>query len=149
MTKLVLCTVFAATLTFGPVQAQDTAPPTVSSDAAMSAVAPPPDGKGEVIFFRPRSMGGAPYAFTIKDGDKPVTKLGNGRYFVYVVDPGEHEFKVRAEAKDSLFLDIDPGETYYVQQTMVMGAMFYFANLAPSSQAAFGATSLKPGSAAN
>jgi hypothetical protein len=138
----------AAAFIFGPAYAQETGDAAPPAAEVVSRIAPPPEGKGQVVFFRQSSMGGMPYAFTIKDGDKPVTKLGNGRYFVYVADPGDHEFRVRGERKDALVIEVDPGETYYVEQTMVMG-LFYYANLAPSTQDVFdNVKSMKPDSPA-
>jgi len=153
MKSLLPWAALAAVLAFAPANAETPAPaatsaPTATPVEAVSAIPPPPEGKGQVVFFRSHSLGGAPYAFTIKDGDQPVTKLGVGRYFVYVTDPGDHQFKVRAEAKDELYIEVDPGETYYVEQHMVMG-MFYYANLAPSSESAFNAMKLKPAPAAH
>lgn len=146
MTRFLPLALLSMTLACGLVTGEARAEP-ADAPAAAPRVAPPPEGKGQVVFFRKTSMGGMPYAFTIKDRDVPVTKLTNGRYFVYVTDPGEHEFKVRAESKDVLFLEVEPGETYYVEQTMVMG-MFYYANMAPSTEAAFNAAKLRPGTAA-
>jgi hypothetical protein len=150
MTRILPWALLSIALACGPAQAQTPVDPAPAAEtpAKSGKVGAPPEGKGQVVFFRQSSMAGMPYAFTIKDGDIPVTKLGNDRYFVYVADPGEHEFRVRGETKDTLFLEIEPGETYYVEQTMVMG-MFYYANLAPSGEATFeGARNLKPGSAA-
>ncbi|HEX7758176.1 MAG TPA: hypothetical protein VF459_01645, partial [Caulobacteraceae bacterium] len=64
-------------------------------------------------------------------------KLGNGVYFVQVTDPGTHTYTAATENKDTLKLEVDDGETYYVRGQVTMGLMIGEANLSPSDQATF------------
>lgn len=119
------------------------AEPAAETPAASGPVAAPPAGKAQVVFYRPSSLLGAALSFTIHDGGAPVTKLGLGRYYVHVVEPGAHTFEVKSEATDTLDLEVDPDETYYVKQTMGMGALLYRPNLTPATQADFEALAKK------
>jgi hypothetical protein len=64
-------------------------------------------------------------------------QLGNGKYFVVAVPAGDHVYNVRSEATDRLTLEVEAGETYYVQQTIEMGVMVGRPNLAPADLATF------------
>ena len=109
----------------------------VESAAPAGRIAPPPAGKGQVVFFRPSKFPGAAVSFSIHDGDTGVAKLGNGSYAVVVADPGPHAYTSESEAKDTLNVEIDAGETQYVSQTLGMGVMLYRPHLTPSDQGAF------------
>lgn len=110
-----------------------------SAKAAVvdGAIAAPPAGKAQVVFYRPSSLLGAALTPTIREGETPVTKLGLGRYYVDVIEPGTHTFEVKTEAADTLSLEADADETYYVKETMGMGALVYRANLSPSTEQDF------------
>lgn len=97
----------------------------------------PPEGKGQIVFFRPSRFTGAALSFSVREGDEGIGRLGNGRYFVHAADPGIHEFNISGEVTDTLRLEIEEGETYYVQQTINMGIMMGRPVLTPSDQAAF------------
>lgn len=106
-------------------------------------VPPPPEGKGQVVFFRPSSMIGMALSFSVHEGDKGVGKLGNGSYFVHVADPGPHLFTIQSEVTDKLTLEIDAGETYYVKQTIGVGIVAGRPRLSPSEQGEFERQKLK------
>lgn len=50
-------------------------------------------------------------------------KLGNNSYFIYVGDPGAHAFSIQSEAADTLHMEVDAGESYYVKETLGMGVV--------------------------
>ena len=103
---------------------------------APIAIPAPPEGQGQVVFFR---TGGAGFAVgcSVNENGQKVSSLGAGRYFVMVAPPGRHEFTVKSEAKDSLALEVEAGETQYVTCRMKMGLIVARPDLAPSTEAAF------------
>jgi hypothetical protein len=109
-----------------------TAPP-----ATPGKIAPPPAGKGQVVFFRESRFTGAMMSFMVREGTNELGKLGNGNYFVATLAPGAHDFAVHTENKDTLHMEIEDGETYYVMGSISMGFMAGHANIAPSDEAVF------------
>jgi len=117
-----------------PVLAEDAAAP---APAATSAIAPPPAGKGQVVFFRHMGLMGAPYWAKVREKDAEIGKLSDGVYFVAVTDPGVHTYTAAVTGKDTLRMQVDPGETYYVEGRMTIALLGYNVVLAPSDEAAF------------
>ena len=103
---------------------------------APIAIPAPPEGQGQVVFFRPGGTGFA-LGCSVNENGQKVSSLGTGRYFVMVAPPGRHEFTVKSEAKDSLALEVEAGETQYVTCRMKMGLIVARPDLAPSTEAAF------------
>lgn len=128
-----------------PAPAAETKEPAETKDAAAPAakVAPPPEGKGQVVFFRPSNMLGMALSFSVHEGDKGIGKLGNGSYFVHTADPGQHLFTIQSEVTDKLTLEIEPGETYYVKQTIGVGIVAGRPRLTPAEQGEFERLKLK------
>jgi hypothetical protein len=104
--------------------------------AASISIPAPPEGKGQVVFFRPSGMGFA-IGCSVNEKGQKVSSLGAGRYFVMVAGPGRHEFSVKSEAKDTLALEVEPGETQYATCRIKMGIMVGRPDLAPSTEAEF------------
>lgn len=157
---------FLAAGAFGPAFAQDPAPatapaapaeqaaPAQPAEAAVQAapkasvessgrISAPPAGKGQVVFFRPSNMMGMALSFSVHEGDAGIGKLGNGSYFVHVVDPGAHLFTIQSEVTDKLTLEVDAGETYYVKQTIGVGIVAGRPHLTPAEQGEFERLKLK------
>ena len=142
-TALIAGLMFTATHAF----AQDAAPATAEATATVAAATAPaaangliaaaPEGKGQIVFFRPSKMVGMAIGFKVREGDVELGKLRNGKYFVVAVEPGTHEYNVHGETKDVLTMEIEAGETYYVQGTLGMGIVAGRPNLAPSDEATF------------
>jgi hypothetical protein len=124
-------------------QADVAASAQVAPAAANSLVGAAPEGKGQVVFFRPSKMMGAAMGVKIREGETDVVKLGNGKYFVAVVEPGTHQYTTGGEAKDALTLEVEAGETSYVSAAIGMGIMSGRSNLAPSDEATFAGVSAK------
>ncbi|WP_295499326.1 hypothetical protein [Sphingorhabdus sp. EL138] len=103
---------------------------------APIAIPAPPEGQGQVVFFRPGGTGFAVGCSVNEKGQK-VSSLGAGRYFVMVAGPGRHEFTVKSEAKDNLALEVEAGETQYATCRIKMGIMIGRPDLAPSTEAEF------------
>lgn len=121
-----------------PVQAE-----AAPAAGASSIVGVPPQNKGQIVFFRPSRFVGGAIGFKVREGETELGKLNSGKYFVVPVEPGAHQYTVHSEAKDILNLEVEAGETYYVQGTISMGVLAGRPNLAPSTQAEFEAMSSK------
>jgi hypothetical protein len=113
------------------------AAPAATAPASSGRIAAPPAGKGQVVFFRPSKFVGMALSFSIHEGDTGVGKLGNGSYFIAVADPGPHAYSIQGEATDTLNLEVEAGETQYVQQTIGVGVVMARPHLTPSDQATF------------
>lgn len=116
----------------------------VAKDAAAQAegpieIPPPPAGRGEVVFFRAKSVMGTGQWFNVREGGKVLGKLSNGAYFVHVTTPGEHTYtaKLEPELKDHLTINVDAGEAYFVEGTLTGGLVIGAANLSPSTRVKF------------
>lgn len=128
--------------------AQEAGGTTATTTAAAAAAAnpligPAPQDQGQIVFFRESKMVGAAIGFKVREGEAELGKLRSGKYFVVNVAPGKHEYNVHGETKDVLTMEIEPGETYYVQASIGMGFIAGRPNLAPSDEAAFLAISKK------
>lgn len=117
--------------------------PAATAAAANSLVGAPQPGKGQIVFFRPSKFTGAAIGYKVREGTTELGKLRNGKYFVAAVEPGAHEYTVHSEAKDILNLEVEAGETYYVQGTVTMGMFAGRPNLSPATKADFDAISAK------
>jgi len=152
---LLAAAVAAAALTAGGIagaqpapadQSAAAAPAPTASPAPAAAPAPatasgkvpaPPAGKGQVVFFRPSRFVGMALSFSVHEGDTGIGKLGNGSYFIQVDDPGPHTFTIQSEVTDALHLEVEAGETQYVQETLGVGIMAARPHLTPSDKATF------------
>lgn len=119
-----------------PAAAPSAEPEITAADAQAGKLGKPPAGKSLIVFYRPGGMGAA-LGFTIREGETQIAKVGNGSYQVYIAEPGTHEYKIQSEATDTIRMEIDAGETYYVKQTMSMGLIVGRPHLSLSDQASF------------
>lgn len=115
----------------------------VAAAAANGLIGTAPEGLGQIVFFRPAKMAGGAIGFKVREGDVELGKLRSGKYFVANVEPGVHEYVVHSEAKDILTMEVEAGETYYVQGTLTMGILAGRPNLSPSDEATFNGMSKK------
>jgi hypothetical protein len=104
---------------------------------ASTPMAPPSGDMGSVVFFRESKFVGGAVSFKVREGETELGKLSNGSYFRADLPVGPHAFTVHSEAKDVLNLEIERGETYYVQGSVSMGVLMGRPNLAPSDAATF------------
>lgn len=116
-----------------------TALPAMASEGqkAPATLPAPPEGQGQVIFWRSGSMVGGALGCGVNIGEERISALGTGKYFVLNLVPGTYEFNAKSEAKDNLTLEVDPGETYFVKCTIRMGIMVGRPNLSPSTKEEF------------
>lgn len=96
-----------------------------------------PSDKGLIVFFRPSKFTGGAIGFKVREGDKELGKLRSGNYFIHLAEPGTHEYTVHSEAKDVIALEVEEGETYFVQGTITMGVFAGRPNLSPSDASTF------------
>jgi len=140
------------------VHAQDaaTAPPAVQTETAAPAaaqmapaealpegIAAPPEGMGQIVFFRPSKMLGAAIGFIVREGEEELGKLRNATYFVHATTPGQHSYVVHSEAKDVMNIEVEAGETYFVSGSLSMGVLAGRPNLSPSDHSTFEAAAKK------
>jgi hypothetical protein len=130
--KVFATTVIALFISSAPVLAAETS----EVKGAPIAIPAPPEGQGQVVFFRPGGMGLA-LGCSVNEKSQKVSSLGAGRYFVMVAQPGRHQFTVKSEASDSLALEVEAGETQYAICRIKMGLIVGRPDLAPSTEAAF------------
>ncbi len=96
------------------------------------------DGSGgTIVFFREKGFKGAAVRFKVRENEIELCKLGSGTYCVVNLPAGAHQFVARSEAKDSLRLEVEAGETYYVRGNVTMGFLVGHPNLAPSDRSTF------------
>ena len=131
-----------------PVEAQAAEPAPAAAPAVRPAPIPgrveaPPEGKGQIVFYRRGGQPGFLLTFSVRENGKGVAKLPSGSYMVLPVEPGAHTYIIESEAKDALTLEVDADETYYVEQGMSMGIMVGHPHLTPSTQDAFAKQKLK------
>ena len=133
MTKMNMMWVVAAAVVLGaPALAQDTTIKTKTGE-----VGAPPVGKAEVVFFRPGSLMGAALGCTVHDGDAEVARLGSGKYYVVIAEPGKHDYYTKGEKTDTLHMELEGDETYFVKCKIGMGIVAGRANLSPSDRETF------------
>ncbi len=114
-----------------------------AAEALPNGIAAPPEGKGQIVFFRESKFVGGAISYKVREGETELGKLSNGSYFVYVAEPGAHEYTVHSEAKDVLNLEVEAGETYFVSGGVSMGVFAGRPNLSPSTQSAYAAVAAK------
>jgi len=78
--------------------------------------------KSTIYLFRDEFMGAAVTMDVFLDG-KFQGFTGANTYFVWTVDPGEHEIKSVAENDEVVKLTTESGKIYYVWQEVKMGLM--------------------------
>ena len=121
-----------AAMLFAPLAAisQDNAPAAAPAAAAGGET-------GTVVFFREKKMMGMAISFKVRESGVELCKLSNGSFCTVQVPVGKHEYVTQTEAKDVLNLEVESGETYYVQASVSMGVMAGHGNMAPATKEAF------------
>jgi len=127
-----------------PAAAPEPAAAAATAEVPATAEAPavaeaPAAGEATIIFFRPKKMMGAAVGFKVREAGVELGKLRNGSFFALKVAPGRHQYVVHSETEDVLTMEVEAGETYYVQGTLGMGVVAGRPNLSPSDQATFDA----------
>ena len=118
-------------------EAGTAAQPGATVSATARVVAEPPAGLGQVVFFRRASIIGMPYWTNVRENGAPHGKLTNGSWFVQALEPGVHTFDTSVLGKDSMRMEIDPGETYYVEGKITLALLGYTIIMTPSDAGTF------------
>ena len=89
-------------------------------------VKPPPTGKGQIIFFRRARhadswWGTCPVSERVGSTVQPLFKLGGNKFAVLPAEPRTHEYVTTTEATDRLTLEVEVGETYFVECELSIG----------------------------
>jgi len=117
--------------------------PSAASAPSMEPKAQANTSTGTVVFFRESKFAGGAVSFKVREGQTELGKLSSGTYFIAQLPPGPHEFTVHSEAKDILNLEVEAGESYYIQGSISMGLMVGRPNLSPSDEATFNSMKAK------
>ncbi|MDR3672828.1 MAG: DUF2846 domain-containing protein [Holophaga sp.] len=107
------------------------------SEAVLKAIGPIVEGKGRMVFFRPGKFAGAGVGFIVREQDKELGKLRNGKYFVINAEPGKHTYSVHSEATDNSIVEVEAGETYFFSGSISMGFLVGHPHLIVSDAATF------------
>ena len=113
--------------------------PTAATEANVKAapeIPPPPAGMGQVVFYRSSQMG-ALISCRVHEGTAVVNKLPPGKYFIHQTTPGVHEYAVKSEAKDTLRIAVEEGETQYARCAIGMGFFAGRPNLSTQNREDF------------
>jgi hypothetical protein len=106
-------------------------------DAAVAVSLPKPAaGKGQVVFYRPSSMGFA-IKCTVRENGAMVGRVGAKRYYAIEVEPGTHNFTAKTEKTDTVAVQVEPDEISYVKCGISMGVMVGRPNLSPADKVKF------------
>lgn len=97
----------------------------------------PAEGKAQIVFFRPGTIVGAALGCTVHEGDREVARLGAGKYYVITAEPGVHKFSTRGQAPDTLNLETEADETYFVKCKIGAGTISGAPVLEPSNRESF------------
>src|SRR3569623_548681 len=64
----------------------------------------PPEGKAQIVFWRPGTIVGMALGCTVREGtdDNEIARLGAGKYYLHVAEPGKHTYYTTGEATDRL-----------------------------------------------
>jgi hypothetical protein len=154
MKTLFLTAAAAILLLAAPAFAQEAAPPADSAGAATpqaKAESAPSEGKGKIVFFRPWRLTGGVYTYHVVEvgddgkaekGAPRLVSLPNGSAAIYEAEPGLHSYNITGpmavnKAEDRIRMEVEPGETYYVEQTVRIGVVTGGFRLVPADEARF------------
>lgn len=141
LSKSIFASAFALALLAVPASAPAFAKEKAAKTAVM--VQAPPEGQGQIVFFRPGSMMGMALGCHVREDGRLVGNLANGKYYIQSFAPGKHTFTTASEATDTLNMEVESGETYYVKCGIGMGVVAGRPNIAPVEKAVFDEKSAK------
>lgn len=95
-------------------------PMTSLQDDASGKAFVVPEGKSNIYLYRNETLGAA-IPVTISFDGKLAGQTASMTYFLWTVEPGNHEITCNAENTETLKLSTSPGKNYYVWQEMKMG----------------------------
>jgi hypothetical protein len=142
-TQLLLCLSLFAIQPTAALAADDK--PEAAAQAAATTLPKPAPGKGQIVLFRPSSMGFA-IKCTVREDGAMIGRVGAGKYYVVEVEPGLHNLTAKTEKTDTVAVQVEPDESSYVKCGISMGIMVGRPNLSPSTEEEFlkSAAKMKP-----
>jgi Protein of unknown function (DUF2846) len=135
--KLILCTSLLAACPAVALAAKDKDAPAVAA-----ALPKPAAGKGQIVIYRPSSMGFA-IKCTVRENGAMIGRVGAKRYYVIETEPGLHNLTAKTEKTDTVAVQVEPDETSFVKCGISMGVMVGRPNLSPGTQEDFNSVSAK------
>lgn len=117
-------TTFAQDQQQTPAQPQPTQTPQTTQPAQPDTTAAPATdaGKAVVIVYRPGKFTGKALEPSVYCDGKEVARMDNDRYFVLLLEPGEHRIHMTQDNK-RVDLKLGAGEVAFVRIRIVMGMM--------------------------
>jgi len=109
-----------------------------------AAVPPPPPGKALIVFYREWAWSGAVYSYPVREGKVVIGRLPVSSWFVVPVEPGWHTYSVWGR-RDGMQIQIEAGQTYYVNCEIGMGDGSFRSTLTPTQEWRFDAVVAKLG----
>jgi hypothetical protein len=90
--------------------------------ASGPAFQPPilPTDKAVIFIYRPSAFGFAK-AYEVKRGDDTIVTMRSHGYYPYVTNPGPVTLSATTETTDTVTLDVQPSQAYYVKAGMKVG----------------------------
>ena len=79
------------------------------------------DSAGLIYFYRESAFTGGGISYFIFEDDTKIGLLKSGTYFVHKPTPGKHTYLAETEARAAVTLDIQAGQTYYIEGGVGMG----------------------------
>jgi hypothetical protein len=127
-----------ASVLFGQAaHADSAASPHADAAASAGALPSPPPGKALVVFFRPAHFQGAFTWYKIRENGVSLGKMWGGKYIVQLAEPGPHTYTAATESRNTLHIELDDGETYYIRCSVQMGLLIDEPDMSPSDKATF------------
>ena len=77
--------------------------------------------KAQVVFYRVKSFKGGAIRFNVQYPEGLIGTLGNGTYLYKQLEPGQYQFWSQVISQDSITLNIEAGNTYYVKGEVQIG----------------------------
>ena len=77
----------------------------------------------KIYFYRPKMVTGSLLGYKIRmDNDSVVCRVRNGeKCEVKIVDFGKHKFWAKIESRDSIIIDVEKGQEYFVRCSVGLG----------------------------
>lgn len=94
-----------------------------ASGPAFQPITDLQEDKALVYVYRPKAMAGSAIKPSITIGDTKMCGLASGGYIVKIVDPGEIEVNAKTEVKRGASLQLERGESGYVEMSITPGIM--------------------------
>ncbi len=76
---------------------------------------------GLIYFLREDAFTGGGISYFIFEDDTKIGLLKSGTYFVHKSTPGKHTYLAETEARSLVTLEIQPGQTYYIEGGVALG----------------------------